>query len=509
MMMVSLKRKISQSNVKANKRLLGVTIACLFSQPALAAPPSFSSIQEDEFSVAGSLSNAWADYDNDGDLDFAVSIKGGEVRLYQNNDNVFVNVGAKVGLPVSGDEIRGLSWGDYDGDGDVDLLGGSNVFPTPSRSYVYRNDGAGKKFVEVAEEIGLDIPGRFSRQSNWVDYDNDGDLDLYAANRAGANRLYRNGDGVFTMLGFSSGAFDSRRTVGSCWFDYDGDGDLDYFLANQSGDSDALMRNDGDKFVDVAPELGMDQTLRPQSQGGVGCAIGDYDNDGDFDIYVAVYGPNLLYKNNGDGTFDEVAEELGLIDPDHTVGAAWGDYDNDGLLDLMAVGYHRVDGVQLPLNKLYRNTGSGFEDVISTNHLLNAGDHGVEWIDYDNDGDIDLSLTDGYGAEGGHFLFRNDLEPEKSASSLAVLVLGKNKTFTKSGSEVRVYDSNNNIIASRLVSTGGGYNTQSATPVYFGLPADEAVSVEVRFMGVDGGTVQQIENVDLTDRAQLLVVMEK
>lgn len=508
-MKAHIQQKLARPDVKKILRLLAGALACLTVQPAFAAPPIFSHVQKDDFAVAGSLSNAWADYDNDGDLDFAVSIKGGEVRLYQNEDGVFVNVGAALGLPVSGDEIRGLSWGDYDGDGDVDLLGGSNVFPTPSRSYVYRNDDAGKRFVEVAEGIGLDIPGRFSRQSNWIDYDNDGDLDLYAANRAGANRLYRNDDGVFTMLGFRSGAFDSRRTVGACWFDYDGDGDLDYFLANQTGDSDALMRNDGDKFVDVAPELGMDQTLRPQSQGGVGCAIGDYDNDGDFDIYVAVYGPNLLYRNNGDGTFDEIAEELGLVDPDHTVGAAWGDYDNDGLLDLMAVGYRRVDGVQLPLNKLYRNTGSGFEDVISTEHLLNAGDHGVEWIDYDNDGDIDLSLTDGYGAEGGHFLFRNDLEPEKSASSLAVLVLGKNKTFTKSGSEVRVYDSNNKIVASRLVSTGGGYNTQSATPVYFGLPGDEPVTVEVRFMGADGGSIQRIESGVLKDRALLLVVMEK
>ena len=175
----------------------------------------------------------------------------------------------------------------------------------------------------------------------------------------------------------------------------------------------------------------------------------------------------------------------------------------------MAVGYYRVDGVQLPLSKLYRNTGSGFEDVISTEHLLNAGDHGVEWIDYDNDGDIDLSLTDGYGAEGGHFLFRNDLEPSLSSSSLAVLVLGKNKAFTKSGSEVRVYDSNNDIIASRIVSTGGGYNTQSATPVYFGLPSNEAVSVEVRFMGANGGTVQRIEGGVLEDRAHLLVVMEQ
>lgn len=493
-------------HVRAGLPLLMLLVA---NTSSLAQPPSFSHVQKSEFSVAGSLSNAWADYDGDGDLDLAVSIKGGEIRLYRNDGGVFTSVGEAVGLPRSGDEIRGLSWGDYDGDGDVDLFAGSNVFPTPSRSYVYRNDD-GAAFMEVAEEIGLTIPGRFSRQSNWVDYDNDGDLDLYAANRAGLNRLYRNDEGAFSSLGFASGALDVRRTVGVCWFDYDGDGDLDHFLANQSGDSDALKRNDGDKFVDVAPELGMDQTLRPQSQGGVGCAVGDYDNDGDFDLYVTVYGPNLLYRNNGDGSFDEVGEQLGVAEPDRTVAAAWGDYDNDGLLDLIAVGYHRVDGVQVPLNKLYRNTGTGFEDVIPETHILNAGDHGVEWIDFDGDGDIDLSVTDGYGPEGGHFLFRNELAPERAARSLAVLALDRNGAFTNSGAEVRLFNADGAILASRLVSTGGGYNTQSATPVYFGLASNDPVTVEVRFMTPDGVVVQRIENVTPdAARPQTLVVLEK
>ena len=368
----------------------------------LAEQGGFTEVKNPLFSTPGSLSNAWADYDNDGDLDLLVSIKGGELRLYRNDSEQFVSVGAVLGLPVAGDEIRGVSWGDYDGDGDVDIIAGSNVSPTPSRSYVYRNE-SGQGFVEVASEIGLTIPGRFSRQSNWVDFDNDGDLDLYATNRAGANRLYRNTDGKFVGLGFSSGTIDSRRTVGSCWFDADNDGDLDYFLANQSGDSDALMRNDGDKFVDVAPELNMHQTLRSQAEGGVGCAVGDYDNDGDFDLYVATYGKNLLYRNDGRGKFVEVGQSLHVGDPDHTVGAAWGDYDNDGLLDLIAVGYHRVDGVQVPFSKLYRNNAAGFEHVETYPNLLVAGDHGVEWVDFDEDGDLDLSVTDGYGTEGGTF----------------------------------------------------------------------------------------------------------
>lgn len=188
--------------MKHSQIFLSALSALLCTQPNLVSAteePAFTSIMPDLFSVAGSLSNAWADFDGDGDSDFAVSIKGGEIRLYLNNEGVFKNIGAASGLPTSGDEIRGLSWGDYDNDGDLDLLAGSNVFPTPSRTYVYRNE-EGKAFSEVANEIGLTIPGRWSRQSNWVDYDNDGDLDLYAANRTGSNRLLNNSEGKFESV---------------------------------------------------------------------------------------------------------------------------------------------------------------------------------------------------------------------------------------------------------------------------------------------------------------------
>ncbi|MFT4852640.1 MAG: hypothetical protein ACI82A_003133 [Candidatus Azotimanducaceae bacterium] len=478
-------------------------------QAALASELSFTAVQAEEFGVAGSLSNAWADFDNDGDMDFAVSIKGGEVRLYRNDAGKFVSVGQTMGLPTQGDEIRGISWGDYDGDGDVDLLGGSNVSPIPSRSYVFRNDEA-KKFVEVATEIGLSTEGRWARQSNWVDFDNDGDLDLYAANRTGANRLYVNSNGVFKAMSYQQGASDPRRTVGACWFDMDNDGDLDIFLANQSGDSDAMWRNDITGFVDVAPALGIDETLRDLSSGGVGCAVGDYDNDGDFDLYVGTYAHNLLYKNDGNGDFTEVAEEMGVIDPDHTVGAAWGDYNNDGLLDLMVIGYYRNAEGQVPSDRLYLNTGNGFTNVLEAGSLLDAGDHGVTWVDYDNDGDLDLSITDGYGPVGGHHLFRNELTLKERMRQLQVLVLDSEGHFTQAGAEVRLYNKQGELVASRIVSTGGGYNSQDAIPVYFAIQDKGPVSVEVRFMGPNGGTLQRIDSIRLKDyRGKKLTILKE
>ena len=192
----------------------------------------------------------------------------------------FVEVGAQFGFPVTGPEVRALSWGDFDGDGDPDLHAGvSGEEGVPVRNLLFRNDG-GTAFVEVAEQLGMIVPDADSRQANWVDYDNDGDLDLFSAQRSGTNRMFRNEGGKFTDVSEELGLDDPRRTVGSCWFDMDQDGDLDVFQANQQADKDTLYRNDGGKFIDIAPQLGMHQPERTLAEGGVGCTVGDYDNDG-------------------------------------------------------------------------------------------------------------------------------------------------------------------------------------------------------------------------------------
>ncbi len=462
-----------------------------------ATQPAFTAVQRETFAVAGSLSNAWADFDKDGDLDLAVSLKSGEVRLYRNDDGVLTNVGAAVGLPTTGKEVRGLSWGDFNGDGYLDLLGGSNVMPVEqNRSFIWKNEG-GKRFVEVAAEIGLTVPGRISRQANWIDYDNDGQVDLYASNRAGPNQLFHNQGGVFSQVFAQAGVTDARPTVGSCWFDYNRDGKLDLFLANQSGATDALWRNDGTGFTDVAPSLGLAAPGRKPEDGGVGCAIGDYDNDGKFDIFVAVYGANLLYRNNGDGSFTEVAKAAGVDDAGHAVAASWGDYDNDGYLDLFVTSYEGEPGKQTPLDLLYHNNGKGgFDQILTRESLLNMGDHGVEWVDYNHDGALDLSVMRGYSPVGGHFLFRNDLAAPAKGRSLSVSVLDARGRYTRAGAEVRLYDRAGKVLASRLVSTGGGYNAQSAAPVHFGLKSFAPVTVEVSFMTNDGVKTKTVRNVD-------------
>ena len=458
----------------------------------------FVSVQPELLAVPNSFANAWGDYDNDGDLDLAVSLGSGEVRLYRNDKGVLVSVGAQMGMPQAGShELRGLSWGDFDGDGFIDLLGGATA--KDKLTLVLHNEG-GRHFTDVAAAIGLTIPNRSARQTNWIDYDNDGDLDVYATNRTGDNKLFRNDGGTFVHAFVGVGPTDPRPTVGACWLDMDNDGDLDLFLANQAGATDAMWRNDRTSFTDVAAALGMTGPKRTLEEGGVGCAIGDYDNDGDFDIFVPNYGRNLLYRNNNDGTFTEVAKALGLDVENHAVSADWGDYDNDGDLDLFVSSYEGAVGAQTPLDALFRNDGAkGFVNVLTRDSPLNVADHSVQFVDYDNDGGLDLTVTDGYGPKGGHFVFRNGLPADAKRRSLSVLVLDAKGHQTRFGAEVRLFDQSGRIIASRQVVTGGGYNAQRAAPVHFGLATIEPANVEVTFMSTEGRKKQTTNNVQPAD----------
>src|SRR5207237_3227013 len=128
-----------------------------------------------------------------------------------------------------------------------------------------------------------------TRQLSCIDYDNDGDLDLFVAFRDQPNRLFRNDGAHFVDVTAESGVGDPRKTVGAVWFDIDGDGDLDLFVANQNGDANGLFRNDDGHFVDVAKAWGVDAAGRPKEWGGVGAAVADFDGDGGFDLFVANY----------------------------------------------------------------------------------------------------------------------------------------------------------------------------------------------------------------------------
>jgi hypothetical protein len=471
-----------------------LALLAAFSTGTALAELAFTPVQPELFADPGGQSNAWGDFDGDGDLDLVITFNNAPVRLYRNGPDGFEDVAPGSGLPTDGGNPRSVAWGDVDRDGDLDLYVGYSGLDGPAnRLYLNASSGDEVAFTEVGEAAGVAIRG-FTRQVSFVDYDADGDLDLYVALRAGTNRLLSNDGGTFTDVTFDTGIAEPRRTVGACWFDMDADGDLDLFTANQNGDRDGLFRNDDGRFRDVAMELDIDQPRRPLEAGGVGCAVTDFDVDGDLDLYVAEYGADSLFRNNGDGTFTDVAPAMGIAVHEHIVTGVWGDVQHDGRPDLYTVGY--VNGKPGTPDYLFVNDGDRFVNRLPAVIAANDTDHGVQWADFDQDGDLDLALAANDPA-GSHYLFRNDLEPAVAARSIQVLVLDENGHYTRAGSEVRVYRSGSDeLVGLRLVDTGSGYNAQNARPVHIGLPEAMAIDVHVTVLTPSGRKTEEFRDVD-------------
>jgi hypothetical protein len=450
----------------------------------------FELVQPELFAVSGGQPSCWADYNADGFLDLFIGFKDGVAnRLYRYDGKAFADVATDAGLADTTD-TRAAAWGDFADAGHLGLYVGftrrSNV-----ANRLYRFDG--KRFVDVAPELGLDVKGE-TRQVSWIDFDNDGRLDLFVAFRDAPNMLFHNDGKKFVDVAKDMGVDDPRKTVGAVWFDMNDDGRLDLFTANQDGTLNGLYRNDGTRFVDVAGELGMDAAGRPANFGSNGPSVVDYDNDGRFDLFVAGYGRNFLFHNEGGGKFKEVAEAMGVLGGERATPSSWGDYDNDGRPDLYVSSY-----VDRPVNEhdfLYHHTGSGFSQAIPEIVVKHGATHGVQWVDFDGDGALDLALTNN-NPNGGHYLFRNVMPAEKARRSVQVMVVDEKGRHRRAGAEVRVYaPGTRKVLGGRLVDSGGGYCSQSIVPVHLGLPSDGKVDVEVTRMTKAGRKVTRVANVD-------------
>ena len=366
-------------------------------------------------------------------------------------------------------ETRAVAWGDFDADGDPDLYLGFADPTLPAK--VYRNDQQGTRFTDVAAAIGVNLRG-VARQPAWVDYDGDGDLDLFAAFRDVANKLLRNDQGRFVDVTVASGIGDTRKTVSAVWWDFDRDGDLDLFVANQEGEANGLYRQDRGRFEDVAVAMGVAGTPRPAADGGVGPSVADFDLDGDFDLFVANYGTSALYRNEAGKWFADVAAASGINLTGHGVTSAWGDLDNDGLPDLYVGNF--IAGQPLYRDALFMNRGASgaagsFIESLPDVILKHDATHGVQLVDFDGDGRLDLSLTNNDPDGGGHPLLRNAAATR--GRGFFVEVTDAAGRLTRAGSEVRVFQPRTRqLLAASLVDGGSGYCSQNAIPVHLGVP---------------------------------------
>jgi hypothetical protein len=265
--------------------------------------------------------------------------------------------------------------------------------------------------------------------------------------------------------------------VGAVWFDMDTDGDLDVFVANQNGDLNGMFRNDGSRFVDVAGTLGLDAAGRAPTSGSNGPSVADFDRDGDLDLFVAGYGPNFLYRNDGAGKFTEIAAQVGVAGGALATPSRWGDMDNDGWIDLYVSSY-----VDKPVNErdfLFRNASGRFTDVLPDLKLPHGATHGIQWVDFDADGDLDFSLANN-NPTGTHALYRNQQPAIPAARSIEVLVVDAQSRATRPGAEVRVFAAGTRtLLGMGIVDSGGGYCSQNVMPVHVGLGVAGLVDLEV------------------------------
>ena len=440
-------------------------------------------------SSAGVNSQKWGhgvgflDYNNDGRLDIYVVHNLQPNSLFHNNGNgTFTNVAKQAGVEGSDQSDQGVILGDYDNDGYIDIF-------LTNPLILYHNNGNGT-FTNVSWSTHVRRTGTF-RAAAFGDYNNDGYLDIYVGAQGEPNILYRNnGDGTFSNVAQQAGVDDSGEVMPVGFFDYDNDGYLDIYVGNwgrSAPQPNVLYRNNGDgTFTNVTDYAGVGDEGNAH-----GLAFGDYDNDGDLDIYITNYDQaNVLYRNNGDGTFTDITNYAGVGNVGLNRSCIFADFDNDGYLDIFVT-------VRSGGNLLYHNNGDGtFTEVAQSWGLGGTKNaHGAASGDYDNDGDLDIYVAHVYEADR---FYRNS---GTSNNWIIIRTIGTMSNRSGIGARVRVVCGNLSQI--REVSGGSGYGSQESLPVEFGLGA--ATHIDSIIIRWPSGIIQVLRNISPN---QILTVEE-
>jgi enediyne biosynthesis protein E4 len=462
------------------------------------------------------IGQAWGDYNNDGWIDLYVTGNLDDNVLYKNNsDGTFSVSEYQDQVQLSESQSGGAIFADYDNDGWQDLYVlnfGKNI--------LFHNN-AGQGFTDATDVAGVGDTGK-GESATWGDYDSDGFLDLYVVNWAclpecGAeifqlyrDRLYHNNrDGTFTDV---TDSLDFINTVGAgfaaSFVDYDNDGDVDLYVVNDKMSNpigNVLWRNDGAGcetwcWTNVSEESKADSMMH-----GMGLAVGDYDNDNDLDFYTSTMISPMTLLQNQDGGFKNVALEAGVgLNPGFAVGwgAAFFDYDNDGWQDLylattgMPPGPPpQYTGTQPDMedfhhdfpDALFKNNGNGsFTDVSAQLSSNDQPTMGIAYADYDQDGHLDLVLGNW---NSGYQLLHNETQNDHNWTSLR-LVGGKNINRDAVGTSVYITTSDDTTLFQQVVS-GSGLGAGNALALHFGLGQSTIKSITIRW---PNGDEQILEN---------------
>lgn len=394
------------------------------------------------------------DFDNDGLLDlFTTAFDPTESAAFLRNTGKGGFEDRSEGCGLKG-QYGGLVCyqADYDNDGKLDVFIPRGAWlQSPIRPSLLRNTGKG--FEDVTVGAGLSAPLN-SNSANWVDFDNDGLIDLFIACESQPNRLYRNrGDGTFESVSDAGGLAGKSGDFakGSTWFDYDNDGLPDVFINNLGGEARLYKNLGAGRFKDVTRSAGVQGPAH-----GFSCWSWDFDNDGLLDIFATNYERTLdevvagifgrpnhgpkgrLYRNIDGSRFEDVTTEAGVDLVYASMGSNFADFDNDGFLDFY-LGTGEPSFATLIPNRMFLNVGGErFSEITGssrTGHLQKG--HGVACGDWDRDGDIDLFIQTGGAVNGDKYhnlLFQN---PGQGRKSVTLRLIGKKTNRSAIGARIK------------------------------------------------------------------------
>lgn len=461
-----------------------------------------------------------ADYDLDGDLDiffvgsasFSIDNPSTWNRLMSNNgDGTFSDVTVEAGfefqfvngsIPAARGEKMGASWGDYDNDGYPD------IFLTNSRlDQLYHNNGDGT-FTDVSRAAGVyGCYECYSGSGLWWDFDRDGDLDLYVSILNDENILYENqGDGNFKDITEQMGIGGFGITWTSVALDVNRDGYLDLYNAHDTQPNQLWINKGGLRFEESSLAYRVDD-----EGAGMGISIGDYNNDGEFDIYITNihdHHPNPLYQNTGRQWFTDKAIDMGVENSGWGWGTHFFDYDHDGDEDLFAVNgpIDKLFGVsQKSINNFFfknmlKEENGVFADVSqATGTADTAGAKGLEIFDYDDDGDLDILVANMYTSP---FLYENPTIQGSTSSSENWIKLKLEGTISNRnafGTTIKVTANGQSYYR---YHHGAGFFSQSIQPVHLGLGETSTIDEIIIFW--NSGLRDTLYNIEVNQTLEVL-----
>lgn len=418
--------------------------------------------------LADSRSVNWVDVNNDGRVDLFISNgpNGGQ------NNSLFINTASGTFSMATNDTITkdatpsdGATFADVNNDGSLDAFV-ANWYNY--NNLFYKNNGNGSFTFDNTQILTNDLG--YSETAAWGDYDKDGLVDLYVTNSAGAkfNFLYRNtGSNTFTKVIVGDQVTDAFFSRNVSWVDIDSDNDLDIFVTNENNQNENIYRNDG---AGVFTKLTSGSLLN-DGKNTNSSSWADFDNDGDLDVFLANDGSfNGLFKNNGSFSFTKITSDTVSKTPSRSFSSAWSDIDNDGDLDLFVTNSFGTTSKQL--NFLFVNDGLGnfsrnSVDAVATD---SSWSYGCAFADYDDDGFEDLAVATCRfnGVDQGDFLYHNNGNSNKW---ITVKLTGTVSNKSAIGTKIRVKATINGTPTwqMREITSQSSYCGQNDLRAHFGL----------------------------------------